>query len=507
MIRALKALPMPIQLMLVSSLAMFLPATHALITHHHEIARSFFYSGTLFLFVSVLVALANAANARPRRAGRASLLSMLAVFLILPMMLALPFDQSLPDTTFFNSWWEMVSSLTTTGGTLYEPARLPGSLHLWRGLVAWMGGFYMLVMAIAVLAPMRLGGFEVFFSGGPSGAPSANAPAADGGAETSERIAHYAMRIAPAYIGLTGALWLGLMMAGDPPLVGFIHAMSTLSTSGISPVGGMAGSSSGLGGEMLIFLFLIPALSRRLWPGGGELRASDKISNDPELRLAAFLVMIVPLFLFLRHWLAALEVKMPADFGAIFRSIWGSLFTSLSFLTTTGFESSGWHDARSWSGLGTPGLILAGLAIIGGGVATTAGGVRLLRVYALLRHGERELSTLSYPTSVADGGAMARQLRRDGAYISWIFFMLFAISIAVVMMLVSLFGLSFEPATILTIASLSNTGPLAGIAADIPLSWATLSEPVKAVFALAMVLGRLETLAIIALFNPEFWRG
>jgi len=75
------------------------------------------------------------------------------------------------------------------------------------------------------------------------------------------------------------------------------------------------------------------------------------------------------------------------------------------------------------------------------------------------------------------------------------------------MMAVSLFGLSFEPATILTIAALSNTGPLAGIAADVPLSWAHLSEPIKAIFAFAMVLGRLETLAIIALFNPEFWRS
>ncbi|KEP71475.1 potassium transporter TrkH [Thioclava dalianensis] len=503
----LRGLPVSIQLMLVSSLAMYLPATHALITHHHLIARAFFYSGTLFFFVSSLVALANASNPRPRRAGRANLLSMLAVFLILPMMLAVPFYISLPDTSYFNSWWEMVSSLTTTGGSLYEPTRLAGSLHLWRGLVAWLGGFYMLVMAIAVLAPMRLGGFEVFFSGGPSGAPKSGAPAAEGGADTSERVAHYATRIAPAYIAMTGGLWLLLLMAGDTPLTAFIHAMSTLCTSGISPVGGMEGSNSGLVGEFLIFVFLIPALSRRLWPGGGELRASDRRRDDPELRLAAVLILIVPLFLFLRHWIAALEVKMPTNFIAIFDSIWGSLFTSLSFLTTTGFESTAWQEARNWSGLGTPGLILAGLAIIGGGVATTAGGVRLLRVYALLRHGERELDKLIYPTSVAGGGAMARKLRRDGAYISWIFFMLFAISIAAVMMLVSLFGLSFEPATILTIAALSNTGPLAGIAADVPLSWAHLSEPIKAIFALAMVLGRLETLAIIALFNPEFWRG
>ncbi|AQS48264.1 MULTISPECIES: TrkH family potassium uptake protein [Thioclava] len=505
--RMIKALPLPILLMGVSALAMYVPAIHALLTHHHHTARSFFYSATLFLFATALIGLANGSNPRPARAGRASLLIMLAAFTVLPVMLAVPFYIAVRDTSFFNSWWEMVSAFTTTGGTLYEPDRLVGSVHLWRGLVAWMGGFFILVMAIAVLAPMRLGGFEVFFSGGPSGAPAAAAPAADGGAEMSERIAHYAVSLAPIYTGLTVLLWVCLLMAGDRSLTALIHAMSTLSTSGISPVGGMANARSGVAGEMVIFVFFLPALSRRLWPGGGELRASPKLIDDPELRLAAGLVILVPLFLFLRHWIAALEVRTPGDFGAIFRSIWGSLFTSLSFLTTTGFESNGWHDARDWSGLGTPGLILAGLAIIGGGVATTAGGVRLLRVYALLRHGERELDKLIYPNSIAGGGMMARRLRREGAYISWIVFMLFAISIAGVMMAASLFGLSFEPATILTIAALSNTGPLAGIAADVPLSWAHLSEPIKAVFAFAMVLGRLETLAIIALFNPEFWRA
>ena len=144
---------------------------------------------------------------------------------------------------------------------------------------------------------------------------------------------------------------------------------------------------------------------------------------------------------------------------------------------------------------------------MGGGVATTAGGVRLLRVYALLRHGERELERIVHPSSIGGGGEMARRLRSEGAYMAWIFFMLFALSIAAVMMAVSLTGLEFEPATILSIASLSNTGPLAVVAGDTPLSWASLSDPTKAVLALAMVLGRLETLALIALFNPDFWRG
>lgn len=504
MLRRFRDLPLVVILMGIGAVAMYLPAAHALVLRDHHIARPFFYSGTLFVFLVALLGLATVTNGRGPQ-GRSHLLAMLGTFTVLPLMLAIPFNEAVPDTGLFNAWWEMVSALTTTGGTLYEAGRLAPSLHLWRALVGWMGGFFMLVMAIAVLAPMRLGGFEVFFSGGPSGA-TRNISGGEGGADPGDRIVHYATVTFPAYLGLTLALWVLLLIAGDPTLVALCHAMSTLATSGISPIGGTAVAASGVGGEMLVFLFLIPALSRRFWPGSGELRATDRLIADPELRLAAVIVLAVPATLFLRHWIAALEVAMTPDPSAILMSIWGAMFTAMSFLTTTGFESAGWDEARNWSGLGTPGLMLAGLAIVGGGVATTAGGVRLLRVYALVRHGERELDKLVHPASVGGGGMMARRLRREGAYISWIFFMLFALSIAVVMVAVSLAGLEFESATVLSIAALSNTGPLALVAATEPLSWGALDTATKAILAGAMILGRLETLAIIALLNPEFWR-
>lgn len=400
----------------------------------------------------------------------------------------------------------MVSALTTTGATLYEPERLAPSLHLWRALVGWLGGFFMLVMAIAVLAPLRLGGFEIFGTGGAAGDEAPTFFDEDA-AEPSERIRHYTFVLLPAYAGLTAVLWLGLVIAGDTSLVALTLAMSTLSSSGIMPIRSLEDSGAGVPGEILIFLCLIPALTRRLWPGGGELRASSRLRNDPELLLAAALVGAVTLVLFLRHWIAALEIDMAIAPLAVLRSIWGTAFTALSFLTTTGFASASWDDARAWSGLGTPGLVLAGLAITGGGIATTAGGVRLLRVYALVRHGEREMIRLLHPTAVMGGGATARWLRRQGAYIAWIFFMLFAMTIGVVMAAVALTGLAFEPAMVMSIAALSNTGPLATIASTAPLYWVDLNGPAQFVLALAMVLGRLETLAIIALFNPELWRA
>ena len=129
------------------------------------------------------------------------------------------------------------------------------------------------------------------------------------------------------------------------------------------------------------------------------------------------------------------------------------------------------------------------------------------------------MERIIHPSSVSGGGRIARRLRREGAYLAFIFFMLFATSIALVVALVSIQRIEIETATILSIAALTNTGPLA---AAIPLSpafegtagiasapwegWSGLPAFTKAVLAGAMILGRMETLAVLALFSPQFWR-
>ena len=148
-----------------------------------------------------------------------------------------------------------------------------------------------------------------------------------------------------------------------------------------------------------------------------------------------------------------------------------------------------------------------GLALIGGGVATTAGGVKLLRIHALYKHGLREMDRLVHPNSVGGEGGEARRIRRQGAYVAWIFFMLFAMSVAVTAAALTLTGLDFRTAMILTIAGLSNTGPLASMSGEMTTDYAALGVASKAVFAAAMIVGRLELLALIALANPASWRG
>lgn len=500
----LSKLPLFLILVGLSGLAMFIPAIYAGVLHDLHEARSFMYSGILTLFVSGLIALAISDTGRPARTVD-HLITLFLAFMVLPLILAVPFAEGLITTSYVNAYFEMLSSFTTTGATLFDtPGRLSPSLHLWRGLVAWLGGLMMWIAATAVFAPLSLGGFEVTTRSETGGGLDASRGQIQQ-ADAMKRWQRSAAVLVPIYSGLTLALWIMLMILGETSLTGLMHAMSVLSTSGISPVGGVPNAQAGLGGEMVLFLFMLFALSRLTFSADTGAVRRDSLWEDPEFRLGLMVVAVVPLILFLRHWIGSYEFSETQTFVDVFKAIWGSMFTVLSFLTTTGFESADWDTAQSWSGLGTPGMILMGLAIIGGGVATTAGGVKLLRVYVLYLQGLGEMERLVHPSIIVGSGAKSRRIRRKGAQIAWVFFMLFAMSIALICVLLAGLGVEFEQALVMAIATLTTTGPLIPVASEVPISLVSLGDGVKLVLCVSMVLGRLEILAIIALLSPELW--
>ncbi|MBF9033623.1 TrkH family potassium uptake protein [Rhodobacterales bacterium HKCCE2091] len=498
-------LPVLVLLIGIAAVAMLIPAAVASTANNDHVARSFFYSSLLILIVTFLAAIP-AQALKPASGPATQLIGLLAAYFVLPAILALPFAEALPDTRFLNAYVEMLSCLTTTGAEYYDPSRLSPALHLWRGLVGWLGGFMIWVSAMAILAPLNLGGYEVS-SESQVQSESFTASGEMRAADPALRLGRVVQRLAPIYVGLTGALWVGLLLVGETPLTAAVHAMSTLSTSGISPEGAMRDSAAGIPGEALIFVFFFFALSRRTFTSGFGREFVTRMSKDREVRLALFAVTIVTALLFLRHWIGALEIDDLGNPVAAIRALWGSLFTVLSFLTTTGFISTSWEAARAWSGLPTPGLVLIGLCLMGGGVATTAGGIKLLRVYALYKHGVREIERLVHPNSVASAGRLGRRIRREGAYIAWIFFMLFTLSLAVFMIALAFEGVSFEAAMVFAISALTTTGQLAEVAGSTPLDYALLGDGAKLVVGLAMIVGRIETLVLIALVNPSFWRA
>jgi trk system potassium uptake protein TrkH len=499
-------LPLLVVLIGLAGAAMLLPAAQGFAGGDDRSGRAFLYSGLLVLLLAAMLALAFA-NRRPREAARMRLGGLVLAYLVLPAVATLPFAAAVPDTRLLDAWFEMVACFTTTGGTLYEAAgRLPMAVHLWRGMVGWLGGLFVLVVAAAILAPMNLGGFEVLTPG----AASPDRPLRMPGAGRRDRLPRslvQARLLFPAYGLLTLLLWLGLIVAGEDAGVALIHAMGTLSTSGISPVSGLEGGDAGFAGEAMVFVFLFFAVTRRSLPGAPRPERGVPLWRDPEVRLAAAFLALVPAALLARHWSAAIEGAAPADLAAAGRAFWGSLFTVLSFLTTTGYESAGWAEARAWSGLEAPGLVLLGLAIMGGGVATTAGGVRLLRVHALYSHARRELERIAHPSSVGGGGPAARALRGAGAYLAFVTFMLFALTLGVIAAALALSGVGFERAVVLAVAGLTTTAQLAGLGIGGGEGFGGLGDAAKIVLAVAMMLGRLEMLAMLALLSPRLWRN
>lgn len=497
-------LPLLLLLTGLASASMIVPASVALWAEAYHDARSFFYSGLVGLILCALIGLAVANRTHNRNAIR-QLIALLGAFMILPVVLAVPFFEAIQTTSFLNAYLDMVSSLTTTGLPLFSAERLSMAEHLWRAQVAWMGGLLMWVAAAAILAPLNLGGFEVTSLGEPGQDVVAGAARRDT-ANPATRLARSAAVLVPAYGLLTLALWVLLLVAGDTPFVALTHAMSVMSTSGISPVGGPAGSDSGIAGEAIMAVFLLFALSRVTFSQDTSTAQRAGLFYDPEFRLGLAIVLIVPTLLVLRHFVAALDVGDQNNIVAAARAFWGAAFTVLSFLTTHGYSSVDWADARTWSGLATPGLILMGLALIGGGVATTAGGVKLMRVFALSMNGIREVDRLVHPSSVGRAGLVSRRTRREGAFIAWVFFMIFSITLAATTTALAGFGLPFEQALVLAVASLTNCGPLVEVVQAGRLVLIELGPGPKTVAAIAMIMGRLEMLALVVILTPDLWR-
>jgi len=493
----LDRVPLIVLLLAATAAAMLVPAIFALALREHAVARAFLYSG---IVVGGLAGFVGLASTRPRPGSEpGGLLPMLAaVYVVVPAAMALPVAEALPAMRFQDAWFEMVSSFTTTGASLIEtPRRVSEAIHLWRAMAGWAGGLFILVSALAFLAPLRLGGFELIDSGRVEAEGGAAAPR---GSERSRLRAALALTL-PWYAGLTLVLWLALAVGGMPGPAAAILAMSALSTSGILPRESLG--AVGFGAEVLLLAAMALSLSRALTlplPQDARLRGRGwRLRHDRELRLAGAAVLGVTLLVVARLWLGAYEAAESGDLPALGATAWGTLFTAVSFLTTTGFVGHDWIVSRAWSGLTPPGLVLMGLALMGGGVATTAGGVKLLRIAAMAHLGRAELNRLVHPSVVDGGSERIRFLATRGARDAWLFAMVFAIVAVALTGLLILTGETLESGLILAVAALTTTGPLIEVAGSQPHFWWQTSDAARVLLGLAMILGRLEILVILAL--------
>lgn len=496
-----KRFPLFVNIVALAGFSMLLPALHAAWIGDFATGRLMLYLSCLTLVGCVCIGL-TLSNRVAKLGPRDQLLTVITGLAILPLLLAVPFPVLIPSTGWLNAYFEMVSSLTTTGATVFrDPEAVPVSLHLWRGIVGWLGGYITLVIAFGVMAPLNIGGFEMTRAIGGAEAER-HAEQQD---HAQDRLLRVIQMVTGPYVFISAALVFLLVLLGADGLRAVMVAMAVVSTSGILPDGNTLAGQGHLITEIIIAVFVLLSVTSLLFDPTRR-KTIGGLRQDPELRLLTVMVIMIPGIMLIHFSLNGFAAGTANSLADIIYAVWGAVFTVLSFIATLGHQSSAWDSTQSLFGFETSGLLFLGLLAIGGGVASTAGGIKLLRIYALYKHGVREMERLTLPNSVAGAGQTQRRIRREGAFIAWVYLMLFLLSLAAAILALSLSGIDLIYAIELGLVMLANAGPALEFISQNPLHISELSAAAKITLCVTMIAGRLEVLALFAIFDPSFWR-
>ena len=396
----------------------------------------------------------------------------------LPLMLATHPHMSLTDAYF-----ESMSGLTTTGASvLSEIDSLPPSILYYRQQLNWLGGMGIIVLAVAILPMLGIGGMQLY---------RAETPGPIKDAKLTPRIAETAKALWYIYLGLTVACTLAYWVGGMPLFDAIAYSFSTVSTGGFAP---HSASMAYYDHPVLSWLGVV-----FMFIGGANFALHFSAWHRRDLRL----YIIDPEFLcYLLIILGSIAIATAALYGFGSYSFLDALrhgsFQIVSFSTSTGLTTA---EYPGWPSFLPVGLMF--ISIIGGCAGSTAGGVKVIRFLLMFKQGYRELLRLIHPQ-----GQFLVKLGNRGVddHITTAVWGFFATYIAVFgLILLALLGTGLDQITAFSavVACLNNLGIAFGGISD---GFAHVSDSAKWMLALAMLMGRLEIFTVLVLFLPAFWR-
>jgi len=399
-------------------------------------------------------------------------------WLVLSLAGSIPFYLS--GMSPIDSFFESMSGITTTGATVISNIEsLPESLKFYRQLLQWMGGMGLIVLAIAVMPLLGIGGGQLF---------KTDIPGAMGEQRLTPRIQETAKALWSIYLGLTILCAIFYGIAGMSFFDAVSHAMSTVSIGGFSTYNDSIGHFNNLTIEIICMMFmLLSAMSFALHYFSIYKSKSLKYFYDPELRF--FVSILIIIFI-----LALLVNALSGQSNLSMREL---AFHTVSTVTTTGFGIS---DTSTWS-FSISFLLLIG-AFIGACSGSVGGGVKSWRVMIMLNHAYSNIVKMIHPNSVVTLKVGTKSVDDNVATSVWGFFSIYVISFVILLMAVLISGLDLETAFSAVGACLNNLGPGLGLVSE---NYSEINSFAKGVLAFSMLLGRLEIFTLLIILTPIFW--
>ena len=379
--------------------------------------------------------------------------------------------------------FESISGLTTTGATVITGLDdLPQSLLFYRQLLQWLGGIGIIVLAVAVLPMLGIGGMQLYRA--ESAGPSKDR-------KLTPRITSTAKALFGIYLLLTVACAASYFAAGMSTFDAICHAFSTVAIGGFSTHDASLGHYEQNRVLLVSSVFmLLSAINFGLHFIALQRRNVRVYAQDSET--AFFITVIASATVVVCCLLLTTETLGLED------SVIHGLFQTISSATTTGFTT---QDFSVWP-LFLPILLLI-LSFMGGCVGSTGGGMKAMRILLIFRQGVRELRQLLHPNAVIPLKLDARRVQTEVISAVWSFFAVYMFCFVLIWLALLATNLDFISAFSAVVATMNNLGPGLGEVAD---HYGVVSEAGKLVLCLAMLMGRLEVFTLLVLLTPAFWR-
>ncbi|PHR80318.1 MAG: potassium transporter [Colwellia sp.] len=403
----------------------------------------------------------------------------LASFSAIPLILL---EQ--PYLSITDAFFESFSGLTTTGATILNHIEgLPHSVLWYRQQLQWLGGMGIIVLAVAVLPMLGIGGMQLYRAETPG-------PVKD--SKMTPRIADTAKHLWYIYVSLTIACAIAFWLAGMSVFDAICHSFSTIAIGGFSTHDASMGYfNSPTINLVCVFFLIIAGVNFALHYAVVQSKSLKNYFYDPEFKVFIAIQVVLTLICFT-------VLITSGTYQDVDQAFDQALFQSVSISTTAGFATTSFAD---WPTL-LP-ILLIFSSFIGGCAGSTGGGMKVVRVLLLYLQGLRELNKLVHPKAVFSIKMGKKVLPDRVVEAVWGFFSAYAAVFVFCMLLLLATGMDDITAFTAVAASINNLGPGLG---EVAANYSTIGDASKWVLIMAMLFGRLEIFTLLVLFTPAFWR-
>jgi trk system potassium uptake protein TrkH len=463
------------------SLTLLPPILISLIYHDGELLH--FAGSLVIMLVSGLLMWFPVRSAGSDLRNREVFIIVPLFWLVLGMFAGLPFILG-PHLSFTDSVFESISAFTTTGATVMLGLdTLPKSILFYRQELQWLGGMGIVVLAIAILPMLRVGGMQLY---------RAETPGPMKFEKLTPRISQGARLLWVIYVGLTFACALAFWVAGMTPFDAVAHSLSTISTGGFSTHDQSIGYYNSVGIEALAEIFMvIGAVNFGVHFAAMRGKSLLHYWRDPEVRTFLGFITVLVIVITLTH------ISYNQQLSAA-HALRMSVFQTVSVITSTGFTT---EDFSIWP-VFLP-LLLIYSSFIGGCAGSTAGGMKVMRVLIMMKNSWRDVRQTLSPSSIQVSRIANRVLPDRVSDSVWAFFTVYVLVFISLLLLVMGTGVDAVTSFSAVATCLNNLGPGLG---DVSSNFALINPTAKWFLAITMLLGRLEIFAVLLMFTPEFWR-